>query len=197
MKLPRIVGIAGPSGAGKDMLGDILVELKNYKFVSVSDILREELTKQNIPHEREHMRALSTKWAREHGPSVLSMKTIELYVEEEKAEGYSGLAIGSVRRPAEAVAIQAEGGVVLWIDADQRRRYERIQLGNRGRSEDAVSFDAWKAAEDIEMTPIDGDPHALNMAGVRDIADFYIDNNFTSSEKYRQYLIEEFELTEG
>ncbi len=194
MKLPRIIGIAGPNGAGKDMLGDLLVELKNYKFVSVSDILREELTKQSIPHEREHMRALSTKWAREHGPSVLSVKTIEAYVEEEKAEGYDGLAIGSVRRPAEAEAIHAEGGKVIWIDASQQMRYARVQAGSRGRKDDIVPFEEWKAAEDIEMTPIGGDPHALNMAGVRDIADIHVDNSFATADEYRQYLIQEFEL---
>ncbi len=195
MKLPKIIGIAGTNGAGKDTLGELLAERSGYKFRSVSDILREELTRQGVPHEREHMRALSTKWANEHGPEVLSLKTIEAYVEEEEREGHKGLAIGSIRRPAEAKAIQDEGGVVLWVDADRRTRYDRIQAGNRGRGgTDELSFEEWSDQEDLELTPIAGKPGDMNMLGVRDIADIHVDNNFDSYEAYRDYLIKEFEL---
>lgn len=194
MKLPKIIGIAGTNGAGKDTLGELLAERVGYKFRSVSDILREELTAQGIPHEREHMRALSTKWANEHGHGVLSVKTIEAYVEEEKREGYNGLVIGSIRRPAEAKAIHDEGGIVIWVDADKRLRYERIQKNNRGRTDDEYSFEDWSRHEDIEMQPIEGEPGSLNMFGVKEIADIHIDNNFDSYETYKDYLIKEYEL---
>lgn len=195
MKLPKIIGIAGTNGAGKDTLGELLAERCGYKFVSVSDILRDELTKQGIPHEREHLRALSSKWHREHGPGNLSRRTIEAYIEEEKREGYKGLAVGSIRRPSEAKVIQDEGGVVLWIDADRKLRYERIQAANRGRHEDLATFEQWCADEEAEMTPpADDDGSALNMAGVREVADLHIDNDFASYDAYREYLIKEFEL---
>jgi dephospho-CoA kinase len=195
MKLPKIIGIAGTSGAGKDTLGELLVERKHYKFVSVSDILRAELTKQGVPHEREHLRALSAKWHREFGPGNLSRRTIEAYMEEEEADGYNGLAIGSIRRPSETKVIQDEGGVVLWIDADRKLRYDRIQAANRGRNEDSATFEAWCRDEDAEMVPPhDDDGSAVNMSGVRDIADIHVDNNFESFETYRDYLIKEFGL---
>lgn len=194
MKLPKIIGIAGTNGAGKDTLGELLAERCGYKFRSVSDILREELSFHGIPHEREHMRALSTKWANEHGHGVLSVKTIEAYVEEEEREGYKGLAIGSIRRPAEAKAIHEEGGIVIWIDADKRVRYDRLQANNRGRSDDKHSFEEWSTHEEIEMRPIEGEPGSINMLGVKEIADIHIDNNFDSFESYKDYLIKEFEL---
>ncbi len=195
MKLPKIIGISGTNGAGKDALGELLAERLGYKFTSVSDILREELTKQGVPHEREHLRALSTKWANEHGHGILSIKTVESYKEEEEREGYKGLVVGSVRRPAEAKVLQQEGGVVIWVDADQKRRYERIQSSNRGRHEDTATFEKWLIDEEAEMTPPKNDDgSALNMAGVRDIADIHIDNNFDSYEAYCDYLIKEYEL---
>ncbi len=195
MNLPKIIGIAGTSGAGKDTLGDLLVERKHYKFVSVSDILRAELTKQGVPHEREYLRALSSKWHRDFGPGNLSRRTIEAYILEEETEGYQGLAIGSIRRPSEAKVIQDEGGVVLWIDADQMLRYDRIQAANRGRHEDTATFEEWLDDENAEMTPpSDDDGSALNMAGVRDIADVHVENDFDSFKAYRDYLIKEFEL---
>lgn len=194
MKLPKIIGIAGTNGAGKDTLGELLAERCGYKFRSVSDILREELTAQGIPHEREHMRALSTKWANEHGHGVLSVKTIEAYVAEEEREGYKGLVIGSIRRPAEAEAIHQEGGVIIWVDAEKRLRYDRIQANSRGRTDDDHSFETWSEHEDIEMRPIEGEPGSLNLLGVKDISDIHIDNNFDSFEAYKEYLIKEFEL---
>lgn len=194
MKLPKIIGIAGTNGAGKDTLGELLEERCGYKFVSVSDILRAELTARGVPHEREHLRALSTAWAREHGPSVLSVKTIEAYVAEERAEGYQGLAIGSIRRPDEVQAIHDEGGVVVWVDADRRVRYERLLGATRGRSEDELTFEEWAAQEDVEMTPPENDPHALNMAGVRERADIVVMNEFDTLDAYRLHLTEQFEL---
>lgn len=194
MKLPRIIGIAGTNGAGKDTLGELLAERCGYKFVSVSNILREELTKQDIPHEREHLSNLSTRWAREHGPGVLSMKTIEAYVAIEKAEGYKGLVIGSIRRPAEAQAIQQEGGIVFWVDAERRTRYERIQSGARGRVTDKLPFETWAAEEDREMNPGSDDPTVLNMSATRDVCDRVIMNDFATQDEYREYLIKEFEL---
>jgi dephospho-CoA kinase len=194
MKLPKIIGIAGTNGAGKDTLGELLAERCGYKFVSVSDILREELTKQNIPHDREKLGQLSTKWAREHGPGVLSVKTIESYVAIEKAEGYKGLVIGSIRRPAEAHAIQDEGGCVLWVDADRQTRYRRLQSNARGRITDILSFEDWSAEEDREMHPQSDDPTVLNMSATRDVCDKIVMNNFATQSEYREYLIKEFEL---
>ena len=113
---------------------------------------------------------------------------------EEEAEGHNGLAIGSIRRVAEARAIHDEGGLVIWVDSDQHTRYARLQAANRGRHEDMLPFEEWAQQEDIEMNPQSDDPRILNMAGVRAIADITIDNNFDSFEAYQEYLIKEFEL---
>lgn len=194
MKLPEIIGIAGTNGAGKDTLGELLAERSGYKFISGSDILREELTRQGLPHTREHLSALSTNWAREHGPGVVAAKSIASYVESKNSEAYKGLVIGSIRRPSEAQAIQDESGKVFWIDADQRTRYERLQSNDRGRVTDQLTFDEWAAEEDREMNPESDDPSVLNMAATREVCDMVIMNDFSTQEEYREYLIEKFDL---
>lgn len=195
MKLPEIVGIAGASGAGKDTTGHLLAKF-GYKFTSISDTLRAELDVQGKEHTRENMRGLSSQWHREFGPEYLTKRTIALYREEKEGFGYTGLAIGSVRRPSEAQVIQADNGMVLWLDADRRVRFERIQAAHRGRAEDAVTFEQWCIDEDAEMTPPLGDDgSALNMAGVRDIADVSIDNSFEDEQHFDVHVIELFELS--
>lgn len=195
MKIPEIVGIAGASGAGKDTTGHLLAKF-GYKFTSISDTLRAELDIQGKEHTRENMRGLSSQWHRDFGPEYLTKRTIALYREEKEAFGYAGLAIGSVRRPSEAQVIKADDGIVLWLDADRRVRFERIQAAHRGRAEDAVTFEQWCKDEDTEMTPpVDDDGSALNMAGVRDIADVSIDNSFEDEQHFDAHVLELFELT--
>ena len=196
MKLPEIVGISGTSGAGKDTTGNLLTKY-GYLFVSGSDILRAELDIQKKEHTRENLRTLSAKWHREFGPDYLIHRTVELYQEKKRLHDYKGLAIGSIRRPAEAKVIQSQGGMVLWLDADRTVRFDRIQAAHRGRAEDAATFEQWCRDEDAEMTPpADDDGSALNMAGVRDMADVKIDNSFEDERHFDEHIIRQFELSE-
>lgn len=194
MRLPEIVGVAGASGAGKDTAGHVLGQ-HGYKFTSLSDTLRAELDAQGKEHSRENLRTLSAQWHREFGPDYLVHRTIELYEQEKADKHYTGLAIGSIRRPAEAAVVQARGGQIIWLDADRRVRFERIQAADRGRSEDTATFEQWCRDEDVEMTPpADDDGSALNMAGVRDMAGVTIDNSFKDEALFRAHVAEMFEF---
>lgn len=194
MILPEIIGIAGTSGAGKDTTGHLLAKY-GYKFTSLSDTLRAELDVLRLEHTRENLRGLSSQWHREHGAAYLTLRTIMKYQNEKDSFGYKGLAIGSIRRPAEAKVIQEHDGMVLWLDAERRVRFERIQAAHRGRAEDAASFEQWCTDEDAEMTPpVNDDGSALNMAGVREMADVTIDNSHEETELFDQHIIELFEL---
>ena len=106
----------------------------------------------------------------------------------------SGLSIVSIRRPDEAKTIQSEGGTVLWVDADREIRYQRVLQANRGRAEDIVTYEEFCAQEDREMYPETDDPFVLNMAGVRDLADIHLTNEFSSKEAFEADLIDRFAL---
>lgn len=194
-ELPEIIGIAGTNGAGKDTLGHLLERHAGYHFVSLSDTLRAELDRQGLAHTRENLRTLSTKWASEEGPESLSRRTIADYEAAKQTHNWQGLVIGSIRRPAEAEEIQRCGGKVVWVDAERATRYERLVSANRNRHEDTVSFAEWCEAEDIEMTPVGGDPMALNMAGTKAVSDIFIDNNYATQQDYEAHLDELFGIT--
>ncbi len=196
MKLPEIVGISGSNGAGKDELGRLLAERCGYHFHSVSDLLRAELTRQGKPHTRENMATLSKKWRNESGDDgIMFTKAIKEYLEEKDQKGYKGLALVNMRHPGEVKTIHSYGGIAVWVDADQRVRYDRIQAANRGRHEDNISFEAFQADEAREMhPPADAPQGALHMAAVKELADIHIENDFPSVDAYRDYLIKEFEL---
>ena len=194
MKLPEIVGVAGTNASGKDTLGALRLSLNNAKFVSLSDILRHELDLRGMPHERESLGALGNEWRSESGAGVLAEKTIELYETEKSAMSYGGLSITSIRHPAEAEAIQKAGGIIIWVDADPRIRYERIQSRGLGRPEDQKTFEEFIAEEQAEMQHIAGNESSLNMSAVRDLADLKIINEYNSLQEYETFLKQEFEL---
>lgn len=194
-RLPEIIGLGGTNGAGKDELGDLRLKHQGARKVSLSDILRLEADKRGLSHERANLGAISGEWGAKLGAGALSTMTIAEF-QATRLETESGLSIVSVRRPEEAKVIQSFGGMILWIDADPALRYERI-LGREGaRPTDQKTFEEFQAEEDREMHPADSDnPFALNMAGVRELADLHILNEFDSVDEYQKYLIDRFGLS--
>lgn len=171
----QIIGIAGNNGAGKDTVGELLAEHYGYLFVSVTELLRAEARRRGLPVEREVLRSISAEWRRELGLGVLVDKAYAEY----QVGDYKGLAIASLRNPGEADRVHALGGSVLWIDADPRVRYDRIQANAsaRGRaSEDNKTFEQFQAEEAAEMQSLGGDAATLDMAAVKAKADIFIDN---------------------
>jgi dephospho-CoA kinase len=193
-KKPQIIGLAGTNGSGKDSVGHILADEHGYLFVSVTDLLRTEAKRRAIPVNRENLRMISAEWRREAGLGVLVDKAVTEY--EPVRNQYSGLVMASLRNPGEADRIHELDGVVIWIDADPRVRYDRIQANvtKRGRTgEDARSFEQFQADEAAEMnTPTGGDAANLNMSAVKTRCDVRLDNNSdnldTLHEKIRQFL---------
>ena len=188
MKLPRIVGVAGTNGSGKDTLGHLLAE-RGYTTVSLSDILRHDLDEQGLPHTRENLSHQSKKIRDARGDAGVALRALEVHAEAK------GLCITSIRTPGEAQILKDNDGVIIWIDADRKLRYERVLRAHRGRIEDQVTFEQFSEQEDAEMNPTE-QGGGLNMGGVKALADVTVDNVFETVELYEQYLISQFELRE-
>lgn len=147
-------------------------------FVSVTDLLRTELKQRGEPGDREHLRALSAEWRREFGYGVLISRAVEAYKASITIDNYAGLAVASLRNPFEVDRVHDLGGVVWWLDADPRLRYERIRANAATRAraeEDEKTFEQFQAEEEAEMHS-SGDAATLDMAAVRDKCDVRLQN---------------------
>lgn len=185
----RLLGLSGTNGSGKDSLGGILAERYSYWFISVTELLREECKKRGLPIERENLRTISAEWRRLYGGGVLVDKAIEAYKARRLAgESYNGLVMASLRNPIEADRLHELGGRLVWVDADPRIRYARIQknAASRGRiEEDSKTFEQFLAEEQAEMHPPQGaDAAVLNMAAVKQRADITILNDTGDLETF-------------
>jgi dephospho-CoA kinase len=184
----KIIGTSGTNGSGKDTVGQLLAEMHNLLFISVSDLLRIECRKRGLEVVRENLRAISAEWRREFGLGVLVDKAVEL---AEERGGYDGVVASPMRNVGEAQHLKDLGGTLIWVDADPRIRYERIRSANRGRAgEDDKTYEEFLAEQEAEMYPNDpNDPSVLNMAGVQKLADITIVNESdfaTLGEKVRE-----------
>ena len=184
----RLIGISGTNGSGKDTTGNILAQKFGYLFVSVTESLREEARRRGAAPEREVLRTISAEWRRQYGLAVLVDKTLEQYQAE--AAQAAGIAVASLRNPAEADRVHELGGVVIWIDAEPRVRYDRIQahLADRNRvDEDNKTYEQFLAEEQAEMHTT-GDAATLDMAAVKAKSDYIIINEFDTPEALAQEL---------
>jgi cytidylate kinase len=174
-----IIGLAGTNGSGKDTVGELLAKEHGYLFISVTDLLRDELRRRGLPVERQHLRELSAEWRRESGLGVLVDKAVEAY----KATGtqYKGVVMASLRNPGEADRLHELDGTLVWTDADPKIRYNRVTANAhaRGRAgEDDKTYEEFLAEEAAEMHRAEGaDEATLSGAGVKAKADLFIENN--------------------
>lgn len=188
-----LLGLSGTNGSGKDTVGYMLAEKYNFWFFSFTELFRQECRRRDIPVTRENTRLVSTQWRHESGPGVLIDRSMDEF--QKQIGHYSGAVFSSLRNPYEADRLHELGGKVIWIDADPRVRYTRIQANaaTRGRAdEDNRTFEEFLAEEAIEMHPAPGaDKNSLNMAAVKERADIFLENNSSDIQVFNEYIVGE------
>ena len=163
-----IIGVAGRNGAGK---GEVikLLQARSFSALSLSDAIRDVLRERGQEESRELMIDTGRSMREEGGPGVLAERLLTMM----KPNG--NVAVDSVRHPAEAQALRESGKPfwLLWVDADEALRFERIR--SRGRSGDPETLEKLRELEGRELAS--ENPAAQQLLAVRDIADAHVDNS--------------------
>lgn len=173
-----IIGITGTDGGGKGTVVDYLVKEKGFVHYSSRKLLLIEIEKAGIEASRNELRLMGNKMRALHGDDFIAKRAYELIAEA----GVKNAVIESIRATAEAEYIKEHEGILLAIDADERVRYERVQL--RRSVSDKVSFEQFVAHETLEKN--DPDPHGMQKTKVMEIADCTINNDGTLEDLQAQ-----------
>lgn len=172
-----ILGVSGPYAAGKGELIAYLVERSFYPL-SLSDVIRQELESLGLSETRERMIETGTRLRAERGEGVLAERLAAQMLPDRN------YVIDSVRHPAEVEALRRADSAfrLIWVDADEGLRLERIRT--RARSGDPDSLESLRRLEGREQGG--ADPAGQQLAAVRERADFTVRNDGTLDELHRE-----------
>ena len=169
--LPQIIGLSGRNSAGKDTLAEYLVSEYGYTHVSTGDMVRAEAMKLYGNIERETLQKVAPAYKSEHGAGIF----VELALKKPRP-----IVISGIRSMGELKAIKQVGGVMIFVDADPKLRYERMQKRARDAEADK-SFEEFMQLDENEKNagPTDAD---YRVDEIDEKADIHLDNSGTIAE---------------
>lgn len=172
------VGLTGPNASGKGEVARFLAEL-GFSRHSLSDVVREEATRQGLNHSRDSLIRVGTDLRRRFGPGVLAERIRPVLT------GRS--VIDSIRNPGEVQILRLlEGFHLLGVDAPVAIRFERSRM--RARSGDGATLGEFRRSEEREQAP-DGPGQQLRVClSLADVVVLNDDTIETLRQRVREAL---------
>lgn len=185
---PRIIGVAGTLGSGKDTVGEVLAEEYDFFHASTSDMLR-AAKKKKYGDSPKALLLRADPFANElratRGPGVLVELAYEEYMENiDKYPG--GIVATAIRSIGEAEKIKELGGTMVFVDADPKIRYERTFARKRDTNDHSASYEDFLAMEKSESDVPAGDKTVQNLPAMKELADIQLENNGNDIEAFKE-----------
>jgi dephospho-CoA kinase len=172
---PRLIGLTGTNGAGKGEAAAFFMS-RGYAYLSLSDILREELQSRGQAATRDNLIRTGNELRERFGPDILARRTI--------AKVGGAAVIDSIRNTHEVAFLRRQAGfVLLAIDAPVEIRFARVAA--RGRDESAADLEAFRRKEEQERA---GRATAQQLEACMAAADRLILNDGTIPEFHRKLM---------
>ncbi|MFC1614193.1 AAA family ATPase [Gemmatimonadota bacterium] len=171
-----VIGLTSRNAAGKDEVANYLVERRGFSYFSLSDILRDELARRDLPISRENLIETGNSLRKKRGPGVLAELALETLKNEEKA------VVVSIRNPGEVEVLRRKQDFILvGVDAPLELRFERARA--RGRPEDPSSLEKFVAQERAELA---GSAHQQQLDACFAMSDRVLVNDGSLEDLYRK-----------
>ncbi len=137
------LGLVGTNGSGKSSASAYLVE-KGFVWLSLSDVVREEVTRKELPESRETLIATANQLKADHGQDFLARRAFAIAAELR----HPRVVFDSIRNVAEVQYLVGHGVHMIGIDAPTELRFSRICA--RKRTGDDLDFVTFKRLDDQE-----------------------------------------------
>ena len=188
----RILGLAGTLASGKDTVSHLLAEKYGFLHISTSDMLRAAKRKMfgNTPQAlllRNDPFANNLRATR--GPGILVDLALNEYSQRQnKYPG--GVVISGIRSIGEIESLHKAGGVLLFVDADPKVRYNRTIKRVRDANEQGTSFEDFMKMEASERPADNADKTIQNLNAAKEMADLHLENNGNDLSVFKEEIKE-------
>ncbi len=163
-----IIGITGSYASGKDKVAEILQEM-NFKHISFSDILRNELIKNKEKITRDKLINIGNELREKHGANILARMALENIKDGENH------VFTSIRNPEEVKLLQErENFILVNVVTPENIRFKRIL--QRNRENDPRTIKELRQKEALENT---SNPNAQQLQKVAQMAKLVLSNDST------------------
>jgi dephospho-CoA kinase len=174
---PKIVGVVGKIGSGKDEALKYLKARYSVPFLSTGDIVRALAEKEGLPPTRENLETISEQCFIELGEGCF----VRMVAGEIKKLGWHVAGISGIRSPADVLALKEIFGsdfVLLRVDVkDPELRFNRLLGRHEGR--DPEKFADFQAQDRNEE-------EIFHIDKASSMADFSISNDGTLEDFHKQ-----------
>jgi dephospho-CoA kinase len=159
----RLIGIGGLTRSGKDTLAELFIE-QGWFGVSLGDIVRAESRKRHQgdadPISVANMTETSNWLRSTKGPDFALKMALDEF--NKAQDQYKGLVLFSIRAPIEANYILGHGGQLIWVEASDTVRHQRM-VDNLRAGEKPISLQEFNAHENLQYNPQPGIPLEVQM----------------------------------
>lgn len=170
-----ILGFVSKLAAGKTTVCKYLAEKHGADIFTFSTPLRDVLDRFNLPQNRQNMQAVSQGLREALGQDILAK-----VMADDSQKSTAGLVcVDGVRRPKDLEYLKKlDNFHLIFVDADQKLRWQRITTRGQNPGEDSWTFEEFKQRERAEAESL--------IDEVAREAKFKILNNGTVEELYEQ-----------
>lgn len=165
-KAAKIVGIGGLPRSGKDSLAELFMK-HGFYGVSFGDIIRGYTRERHVekpdPISVANMTETANWLRNEKGADAVLKKALEMFEAEQNAGNhYDGLVLYSIRAAVEVDFILAHEGDLIWVEATDEVRYQRM-LQNLREGEIRIPIEEFIRQENLQAHPQPGLPAEVQM----------------------------------
>ena len=168
----HIIGLTGRNASGKGTVATIL-QNRSFEYHSLSDVLRDELSKRGMDESREELTKLGNELRESGGPGVLADLVID------RIKSPNNHIVDSIRNPFEVESLarkyEKHTFCLISVDAKPEIRFQRLM--KRSRSGDSTTWNQFLAQEALEEGS--DDPNKQQLFSTMEKADFSVENSGT------------------
>ncbi|MFA5999604.1 MAG: AAA family ATPase [Candidatus Paceibacterota bacterium] len=170
-----ILGLVGSLASGKETTKKYVVEKYNAKDCRFSSILRDILSRVDLPNSRENLQKLSTVMRANFGEDLLARAIAN---DASKLDA-DVVVIDGVRRFTDISHLKdLENFILIKIDAEPKIRYERMKIRNENAGDDKKTFEEFLKDQEAEADK--------QIPEVMKTAKYAIENSGTFEDLYNQ-----------